>query len=102
VIVDLFWKDSGARDAEALGCFGDRVFFPLHALALQHPQGAHAQWLIASAKSLAGNIRRSVESKSPLRSVGEIQAPNLSNGTIVAMRLQESHYLGAENVVIDH
>ncbi len=31
----------------------------------------------------------------------EIQAPNLSNGTIVAMLSQESHYLGAESVVID-
>ena len=39
--------------------------------------------------------------KPALQSVGEIQAPDLSNGTIVAMRLQESHYLGAETVVID-
>ncbi len=31
----------------------------------------------------------------------EIQAPNLNIGTIVAMLLQKSHYLGAESVVID-
>jgi hypothetical protein len=39
--------------------------------------------------------------RSLLQSVGEIQAPNLCNGKIVAMRLQESHYLGAEIVFID-
>jgi hypothetical protein len=33
--------------------------------------------------------------------MGKLQAPNLSNGTIVAMLLQESHHLGAESVAID-
>jgi len=32
--------------------------------------------------------------------MGEIQTPDLSNGTIV-MLLQESHYLGTESVVVD-
>jgi hypothetical protein len=39
--------------------------------------------------------------RSVLQSVGENKATNLSNGTIVAMRFQKSHYLGAETVVID-
>ena len=36
-----------------------------------------------------------------LVSMGKIQAPNLSNGTIVTMLLQESHYLSTESVAID-
>src|SRR4030095_10676779 len=35
-----------------------------------------------------------------LETRGKVQAPNLSDGTIV-VRLQESHYIDAESVVID-
>ena len=31
----------------------------------------------------------------------DIQAPDLRNGTIVAITFQESHYLSTESVVID-
>jgi hypothetical protein len=47
------------------------------------------------------NDKRAAQTEARLQSVEEIQAPDLSNGTIVAMRLQKSHYLGAETVVID-
>jgi len=47
------------------------------------------------------NDKRAAQTEARLQSVGEIQAPDLSNGTIVARRLQKSHYLGAETVVID-
>ena len=33
--------------------------------------------------------------------IREIQATDLGNGTITAMLLQESYYLGAESVIID-